>query len=250
MNPCEAKPWLALYDAGQPREIMPEHVDALVLFRVAVARAADRPALLYFDGRLTYAELDAESDAFAAALCDRDFSAGDRLGIYLQNVPQFVISVLAAWKAGGIAVAISPMNRQRELALLLADCTPRALVCHETLYFDVVRKLGNAPELIFTTSALEYQTRNDPRLFAGVARRRPDAAEDLASLLRANRSRRRICPPDIAFLVYTSGTTGVPKAATITHANVGFNAQSYREWMRMESGQPILGLAPLSTLPA
>ena len=250
MSAYDARPWLALYDPGQPHDIVPEFGDALALFRNAVARAPDRPAILYFDGGLTYADLDAQSDAFAAALLDRGFARGERLGIYLQNVPQFIVAVLAAWKAGGIAVPLNPMNRARELGLLLADCTPSALVCHETLYRDVVSGLAERPPLVFTTSALDYQTRNDPRLFAGVERIDCPGAEDLLSVLRDNRGRRP--PPrdgfagsDIAFLVYTSGTTGTPKGAMNTHGNVAFNAQNFRDWMRMRSDQPLLGIAPL-----
>jgi long-chain acyl-CoA synthetase len=250
MSVYDAKPWLALYDESQPHSIVPEHNDALALFRHAVARAADQTALLYFDALLTYAELDAQSDSFAAALLDRGFERGDRLGIYLQNVPQFVIAILAAWKTGGIAVPINPMNRARELSLLLNDCTPRALVCHETLYAEVVVGLSEKPKLIFTTSALDYQTRNDPRLFAGTRRIACPGAEDLLAVLQANTGKRPntaggFVASDIAFLVYTSGTTGTPRGAMNTHGNVCFNAQTYRDWMRMGTGQPVLGLAPL-----
>ena len=250
MSGYDAKPWLALYDEGQPHEIMPEHSDALALFRHAAARAPNQPAILYFDACLTYAELDAQSDSFAAALLERGFSRGDRCGIYLQNVPQFAVAVLAAWKAGGIAVPINPMNRARELALLLGDCTPSALVCHETLYSEVVTQLPQIPKHVFTTSALDYQTRNDQRLFAGAKRIACPGAEDLVSLLWANNGGRPmqdsgLAASDIAFIVYTSGTTGTPKGAMNTHANVCFNAQTYRDWMGMKRGQPLLGMAPL-----
>ena len=250
MSVYDAKPWLALYDEGQPQDIVPEHGDALTMFRHAAARAPGQPAIRYFDARLTYAELDAQSDSFAAALLERGFSRGDRLGIYLQNVPQFAISVLAAWKAGGIAVPLNPMNRARELALLLSDCTPSTLVCHETLYSDVVTQLPQMPKHVFSTSALEYQTRNDERLFAGTRRIACPGAEDLVSVLRAYDGRRPsqttcLAASDIAFLVYTSGTTGTPKGAMNTHGNVCFNAQTYRDWMHIGTGRPLLGMAPL-----
>jgi long-chain acyl-CoA synthetase len=250
MSSYDAKPWLALYDEGQPHDIVPEHSDALALFRQAVARAPDQPAILYFDARLTYAELDDASDGFATALLERGFSRADRLGIYLQNVPQFVVAVLAAWKAGGIAVPINPMNRARELATLLSDCTPSALVCHETLFSEVVAQLPQIPQHVFTTSALDYQTRNDERLFAGTRRIACPGAEDLVSVFRAYKGRRplqdaALTASDIAFLVYTSGTTGTPKGAMNTHGNVCFNAQTYRDWMHIGTGRPLLGMAPL-----
>ena len=85
------------------------------MFRAAVERAPDRPLLVYFDGQLTVREVDELTDAFAVALLDGGFSAGDRLAVYLQNTPAFVLAMIATWKAGGVLVSINPMNRQREV---------------------------------------------------------------------------------------------------------------------------------------
>jgi len=260
-TPYDSKPWLALYQAGHPPIITPEFTDALSVFRAAAARAGDRPAILYFDGSLSYAELDACSDALACAWIERGCARGDRVAIYLQNVPQFIIALVAAWKIGAIAVPVNPMNRARELRLLLADSGARMLVCHESLYADVVQPLlaqeaeqaaRGEPALapaVMTTSELEYQTRNDARLFAN-ARRQPGArAEDLSTVIAAYRGRKpppvSLGPSDLAMLVYTSGTTGVPKGAMNTHGNVAFNAQVYRDWISLREGAPILGVAPL-----
>ena len=90
------------------------------MFRAAVERDPDGEIIRYFDGRLTLRELDELSDALAAALAAAGFAPGDRLAVYLQNVPQFVIAMVATWKAGGIIVSINPMNKERELA----TCSP------------------------------------------------------------------------------------------------------------------------------
>ena len=70
------------------------------MFEATVRRAPDAVAVHYLDAALTYAELDALSGAFAAALAQRGVARGDRVALYLQNVPEFVIAVLAAWKLG------------------------------------------------------------------------------------------------------------------------------------------------------
>ena len=254
MNPYDGKPWLALHDAPR-REAADAHGDALAMFRAAVARAGDRPAIRYFDATLTWRDLDGSSDALASLLLEAGFGQGDRLAIYLQNVPQFPIAVLAAWKAGGIAVPINPMNRARELGLLFQDCRPAALICHGSLHEQVVSRLQGAdraatPKLVYTTSALDFQQRGDPRLFGTVRR---VAASGIPDLLEALAGARGRVPParpgyaasDIAFLVYTSGTTGAPKGAMNTHGNVAFNAATYRDWMRLEDGIAILAIAPL-----
>ena len=257
MTPSDRKPWLSSYEPGKPHAITPEFTDALSLFRAAAARAPSLPAVLYFDGSLSYAELDAQSNALACAWQDRGITRGERVAIYLQNIPQFVIALVAAWKLGAIAVPVNPMNRARELRVILADSGARLLVCSETLYVDIVRPLlaeeANAENgvlpLVMTTSELEYQRRHDPRLFANTSRQETPGAESLSAVIAANAGRHpppvTLGPNDIAMLVYTSGTTGVPKGAMNTHGNVAFNAQVYRDWITLGEGEPILGVAPL-----
>jgi len=250
-NPYTARPWLSSYSKTQPQSIEVDYPDALAMFKAAVTRAADRPAIRYFDGTLTYRQVDEQSDALAVALIKRGFAPGDRLGLYLQNVPQFIIGELAAWKAGGIAVSINPMNKARELEALLNDCGAKALILHRHLYRDVAAgvlpKLGH-PVLPILTSEREYQTRNDERILP------PETAPiegtvEFSQLIADNAGAK---PPavtyakdDIALIVYTSGTTGVPKGAMNTHGNIGFTAQVYRDWMGNEEGMPVYALAPL-----
>ncbi len=254
MDAYADKPWLKRYPPGLPAELAIDYPDALAMFRAAVARAADRPAVHYFDATLTWRDVDEASDALAAALCERGVQAGDRVALYLQNTPYFLIGMLAAWKAGAIVVPVNPMNREREVGLLLADSTPTALICHDTLYRDVVLKLPDAqrglvPKIVLTTSPLDLQSRNDPRLFRGVERVATPGADDLGETIERHRGQRPPAwptkPDDIAFLVYTSGTTGLPKGATNTHANVAYNAQVYRDWIALEDGVGVLGVAPL-----
>jgi long-chain acyl-CoA synthetase len=182
MSIYDEKPWLAGYPAGRPRAITPEFGDALSMFAATVARTPDTDAIRYFDGRIGFAELDALTDAFAVGLLDAGVAAGDRLALYLQNVPQFVIALLGTWKAGAVAVSVSPMNREKELGLLLRDSGARALVCLRGLHEDVaVHALGDTDvRLVVTTSEREHQTRGDGRVLAGGERRTPCGTVDLA----------------------------------------------------------------------
>ncbi|MCI2416008.1 AMP-binding protein [Saccharopolyspora sp. K220] len=251
MSVYDERPWLARYDAGQPADIEIEYPNALAMFAAAVGRASDATVIRYFDGRITVRELDDLSDAFACALVDRGMRRGDRIGLFLQNVPQFLIALLAVWKAGCIAVAINPMNKERELGLLLRDSGARGLVCLEGLHESAARAViaDTDVELTVTTSELEYQTRDDSRVFAGVQRLSCEGAADMATLIEDFRGKRPdpvdFAPEDVAVLTYTSGTTGPPKGAMNTHRNVVFNAQTYRDWIGLDSGDVILGVAPL-----
>ena len=248
MTVYDDRPWLSLY-SGHPADYELDHANALEMFRAGVQRDPTGVALQYFDGTLTRAELDERSDALACGLLAHGFVAGDRLAVYLQNVPQFVIAMVATWKAGGVMVSINPMSRVRELSYLLKDSGAKVLLALESLYDEVGREVvpDTGVELVLTTCELEFQTRSDERLFKGLVKTRHEGTTDLVELMDAHRG--EVPPPvqlgldEVAFLTYTSGTTGVPKGAMNTHRNVVFTAQVYRDWVRVEGA--ILGIAPL-----
>ena len=246
-----SKPWLARYAEGQPSTTTVEFDSALDMFKAAVARNPDGEIIRYFDGRITLRELDGLTDAFAAAITENGFAPGERVAVYLQNVPQFLIAQIGTWKAGGIAVSINPMNKERELTELLTDSGATVLVSMESLHRDVAAKVipNTSVRTAITTSELEYQTRNDPRIFAGIERIANEGVLDLATLLEQYKDLQppavTLGPDDVAFLTYTSGTTGPPKGAMTTHRNVVFNAQSYRDWVGLSGDDVILGVAPL-----
>ena len=245
------RPWLPRYDDDLPHDITPETDDALAMFAATVARNVDGDAIRYVDSTLSWREVDELSDAFASGLLANGLAAGDRVAMYLQNVPWFVIGMIGTWKAGGIAVSINPMNRQRELTELLTDSGATVLVCLETLYRDVAADVvpGTAVRTVLTCSELEFQTGNDSRLFPNQERIRAEGTTDLATFCDEHRGQK---PPavsytrdDVAFLTYTSGTTGPPKGAKNTHGNVTFNSYAYREWCHLGPDDVILGVAPL-----
>ncbi|MEW2355304.1 AMP-binding protein [Spirillospora sp. NPDC029432] len=250
MPDSTSRPWLRHYNPGRPASLVQEHRTMPDLFRATADAAPWRTAIHYFDGALTYADLDERSDALAAALAERGFARGDALALYTQNDPAFVVGLLAAWKAGGKAVMVNPMNKARELAYLLADSGATALLCLDTLH-EVAREVlaETSVTTTVTYSALDGQTRDDPRLFAGLERAVPAGALDLEDLIAAYRGRKPApaapSGDDVAVLSYTSGTTGNPKGAMNTHASMAFNCQTYREWMALTETDRILALAPV-----
>jgi long-chain acyl-CoA synthetase len=252
MSIYDERPWLARYREDYPADIEVEYPSALHMFRAALERDPDCEIVRYFDGTLTLAELDRLSDRFAVALADRGFERGHRLATYLQNIPQVLIAVIGTWKAGGIVVSINPMSRTRELTTLLTDCEATALLAEEDLFGQVAAEVvPTIPSLriAWTTSPLEYQTRHDERLFKGVERTRHEGTEDLTEVLEAVGDRHpepvELDGDDVAFLGYTSGTTGPPKGAMNTHRNIVFNAQTYRDWIQLGREDSIFGVAPL-----
>jgi len=250
MSAYDDRPWLGLY-GDQPADMQLQYGNALEMFKAGVTADPSGVAIKYFDGVLTRQELDEQSDALATGLLSKGFSAGDRLAVYLQNVPQFLVCMVGAWKAGGVMVSINPMSRVRELTYLLKDSGAKVLVCLEALYDEIARDVvpDTSVELVLTTSELEYQSRNDERLFKDLTRQRYDGTTDFSELLQQHRGS---VPPavqlgsdDVAFLTYTSGTTGVPKGAMNTHRNVVFTAAVYRDCVRFGPGGSVFGIAPL-----
>jgi long-chain acyl-CoA synthetase len=217
-----------------------------------VARNRSAPAIRYFDRLSTVAEVDADADAFAYWLQHKGIGRGDVVAVYMQSVPQFVVTVLGVWKAGATVLAVNPMYRSHELETVLTDSGAVALVCLEALHADVAAQVvpATAVRHVVTTSELDGQGGDDPRVFGTSRRLRLPGTDDLREVVAAHTGERasapRPGPDDAALLTYTSGTTGPPKAAVSTHAALAFNAATFRDWAGLDPATDrILGLAPL-----
>jgi long-chain acyl-CoA synthetase len=221
------------------------------LFEESASRNPDGDAVRYFDGAISYAELDRMAESFAALLAESGIGKGDRVAVYMQNNPQFLVAQYGAWKRGCVVVPINPMLKARELDYHLNDSGARALVCLESLYRDVAQEVvpGTSVELVVTTSELDLLQGETPGPLQGSEKLSFDETTDLLDAVQgadpSPGDRVQVSPEDEAYLVYTSGTTGKPKGAVETHSNVAFNAEVYRTWMRMGDDDSVFGVAPL-----
>lgn len=188
------------------------------LLAAAVAADPHATAILYRDERLSFADLDRRSGAFAGALRRSGLAPGERMFLCLQNVPEFVVALLGAARAGVVTVPLNPMYRRPEIEKLAADCTPRAIVTEVDHARDV---LGDALPMAHRFTVGEGGTFN------------------------ADGETGADTPADPLMLVYTSGTTGRPKGAVIDHAHLLAGSAFYREAADLRPGEPILGAAPL-----
>jgi long-chain acyl-CoA synthetase len=241
---ARTRPWTRIHGSTQPAADT-GNTTALDLFRAAPREA---PALYYFDATLSYAEVDDLSNRLASWLFANGLGRGDRVAIILQNTPSFVVATVAAWKLGAIVVSLNPMYRKAELEKRFADCAPRAIICHDDQWSIVVEAAGGLvqADLVLWTSGREFQSRDDPRLLS--LESEPASGSSLAHIFTDAASPfsfAELVPEDIGLLLYTSGTTGVPKGAMLTHRNLVHNARLCAAHFELHPGSRIFGVAPL-----
>ncbi|MET9495958.1 AMP-binding protein [Streptomyces sp. NPDC006552] len=245
-----ARPWLGVLSEAQKAPVTPAATVAHA-FTAAVRRAPDRTALAYFDGRLSYAEVDALSDSVAGHLAARGLERGDRVAIMLQNTPHFVLALLGAFKAGAVVVPVNPMYKSGEVGHVLHDAEVTALVCTDRAWEAYLRETaaGSSVRIALTACELDFQARGDKRVLTFDRVTPPaDDADDLVAVARAGHpapAGRELAPDDTALISYTSGTSGAPKGATNLHRNIMYNAERQRTGLALPEGATYFALAPL-----
>ena len=244
------RPWLQSYPDSLRHRPADDPRDVLSAFRLTAVRYPDRPAVHYLGSTTTWHELDAQSDAFAVGLAGLGVARGDRVACYLQNVPAFLNAVLAAWKLGAIVVPINPMNRRRELAFQLRDSAASVLVCSGSSQPVVAEVLSDHPHLqVITVDDQSGSGRQDVRVHP--TRPGPCLADaiDFDNLLHSRTGDgpgpTEASPDEPAFLTYTSGTTGPPKAAVNTHSQVMWATCCWRDLTCTGPDDVLLGMPPL-----
>ncbi len=195
---------------------------------------------LIFSGRtMTYRQLDDLCDRFAASLPSLNVKKGDRLALLLPNLPQFLICYYGAMRAGAIIVPCNPFYKERELEFQLKDSGAENIVTLDTSLTLVMplRKRTRLRNIITTTLSDDSESLSRPQ--EDEAERRASSQHrdtvPLRDLLEEHKERppKTMIDPriDPALLQYTGGTTGIPKAAVLTHRNLVVNAVQFGSWL-------------------
>ncbi len=252
------RPWFRFWPEGVPKHIEYPLVPLSELLKNTAQKYPNSVATIYFDRGITYKGLDTATDKFAAALSKLGVKKGDKVALFLPNVPQFIVSYYGALRIGAIVTAISPLYKEREVEHQLVDSEAETIVSLDML-FPIVEKvwertklkraiITNLKEFMpFATAAIGSLLRKIPLL---KIERKPNVSF-FQELLRDNSPE----PPkveinpkeDLATLQYTGGTTGLSKGAMLTHMNLVSNAVACAEWLQGKTGEEcFLTVLPLS----
>ena len=257
-----AKPWVTHYPEGVPETVTVPHMSVPQAFDKMADQYAKKNALIFYGKKITYGKLKELTDSFAAALSALGVSKGDTVAMYLLNCPQYVIAYFGALKVGAKVTPISPVYTSKEVKHQLEDSESKAVVCEEILY-DNVERTGVKLDHVILTDIAEYLPPLKKlfgksalsKAYSGMAA--PTAAHiEKAGLLRFQDLLKKYPGPppqvdihpkeDLAALPYTGGTTGLPKAAMITHHNmIALQQQIMAFWPMFEEGnEVVMGFLP------
>jgi long-chain acyl-CoA synthetase len=240
-----AKPWLAHYDADVPRSLQPYPDKTLLDYLTPLARDHGSKAALLFKGRsVSYSQLDAESDAFAAALAAMGVQRGDRVALVLPNCPQFFIAEFGSWKAGAIVVPVNPTYTERELEFAL-KATQAVCVVALTPFYGRLKAIQARTSVrhLIATSIKEYLPPALRVLFTLFKEKKEGHRISIAGddtwfqdLLQRYRGAPRpsgvVRADDRAVILASGGTTGTPKGVVGLHRHyIAAGLQLY-EWTK------------------
>ena len=223
-----------------------------VRLKATAARLPRKTALVFYGREISFTELDEASDRFAAWLRGRGVGPGDRVALYLENCPQFAVAHFGALKVGAITVALNPMHKTHELGHELEDSGARVIVAADAgrEVVESVRDrtaLDTAVLVCYRDYLPEEPTLPLPPSLLEEAPRRPRGWEDFQTIVGSAATLRALEPRarhDTALIQYTSGTTGAPKGAELTHGNVTANCELIRAFFGIGPADVLLGVVP------
>ncbi len=242
----DKKSWQSAYPKWLPKTLPFPNESVLDRFENSFLKYPDKPCIYYFDAVLLYKDIYSMACRLAAALEEIGVQKGDRVVLWMQNIPQAAIAAIATWMRGAAIVPANPMYTVKDLQYLINDCTPKVIFCQDDLYSPEIKDKID----VITTSPLDLLKQNSklPEQLKGIKKDTPLGTRDLLNLINRMQAQGKPVKPkpsDLAYLVYTSGTTGPPKGAMISHANIVYNCRVYEKSIRLSHSDSVLGVAPL-----
>jgi len=255
------RPHLAHWPARLPRTLSVPETTLWFNAEVSATRHPDKPAYVFFGRPLAYRELHRQAELLAGWLQSQGLQAGDRVLLFMQNCPQWVVAFYGILRAGGVVVPVNPMNKADEFGHYITDPSAKLAITSADLaaivveadarlapaqrlrrllvtrFADALPEDGIPAELAPAPAVRDWLLADHP-LPAGAARWDEALAEgQRPGPLQAG-------PDDLAVLPYTSGTTGLPKGCLHTHRTLMSNAVG-SQWSYAGPETVSLGVVPM-----
>ncbi len=243
-----ARPWHKHYHPDMRADYSPPVTTWTALMSEAFETYADKTLIEYYGTSYTYAQMRAMAARVAAALKARGIRKGDRVALHLPNTPWHPIFFFGIQAAGAAVTHLSPLDADREIAHKLSDSGAKMVVSLTTPefanHFVPLLASGDTPPLVLCPDPVSGMGRECPVLDGAIG-----IDEFWAGHENAPYDPEPVTPDDMALLQYTGGTTGVPKAAVLTHRNLSAAVLIYHEAAKDDAasgaGSSSLVYAPL-----
>jgi len=235
-----------------PKELYYPEVPLFEFLETSARRYPDKTAIIYYGRLISYKFLWEAVLRLANALISRGIKKGDRVALYLQNTPHFIIGFYGAMRAGAVVVPINPMLLEKDLEFILRDTGAKILITSSDLYDRVitVQKDTNLQHIIVGSYDDYLPAR--PEIPVPPAILNHPAVEDRANRWLDVLESSNPVPPevdidynDLALLPYTAGSTGIPKGCMHTHATIISNTVSTAVWHNLTSSSMVFATLPL-----
>jgi len=257
----EDRPHFRFWPRRLPRTLVAPETSLWANLAVAAQRYPAKPATLFFGRAKSFAALHAEAEAIAGWLQAQGVRRGDRVALFMQNCPQFVVACQAVLRADAVVVPVNAMNKAEEFGHYIVDPGTRVVICAAELAGIVasanaalpssqrvacvlaVRYADELPELfdqaLAPPEAMRHWLFADPPLPVGAVRWRDALAAGHVPAASASG------PDDLALLAYTSGTTGLAKGCMHTHRTLMANVVGGCAWGFGSAESVVLGVVPM-----
>jgi len=250
-------PWIEHYDKGIPASLSPyPHHTIVDIVRKRAVEFSDRTAFFFKGSSMSWSDLDRLSDAFSAALVSEGLKKTDRVALLMPNSPQMIISELAVWKAGAVAVPMNPLYTGHELEHAMKESGAEIAIVL-TPFYRKIRSLqaSSGLRMIIATNIKEYLSPLKKVLFSLLKEKKEGHAivlepgdlwlgEMIAGHRDAPCPERDVQSEDMALFLFTGGTTGLPKCAVCTHQALVVSGMQIARWFSvvLDQGKDIIML--------
>jgi len=243
---------LAYWPKNVPRHLVVPETNVFYNLEVSAHRHPKKPYLIYYDTSITFPELQDEAERMAGFL-ERECGVkkGDRVLLFMQNSPQFVIAYYAIMRANAVVVPINTMNLTNELRQYVVDSGAETALVAQELYPQVKPLIGRELKRVIVAAYSDYlKQATDLRIPESIAARR-QPIDDPGVALWSDAMARSLRPgpitarsDDLCVMPYTSGTTGSPKGCMHTHRTVMYTLVAGVHWFGPDASQSTLAVLP------